>query len=408
MPPSRVLEVCFDRAETFEEEYATNLVNGGIFVATDEAFQLRDRVQVDLNLGFCCERITLEGEIVHQIPRELEQAGATPGVAVQFDEPVSELRKRLGLLAGPGARLQPCAEDAGRRTAPRMDARVSVRIDATGATLQGHTRNLSRTGVLVSMSGHGVPVGQPVRLDLEHPTTGERMEIGGVVVRDVKTGGDVTALGIHFETSDGHRDEIERFIEHVQNAEHTRRLGGINGPIDELGVYGVIQMFGSTARAGTIVFKRSEDEAVVGFEAGMLRYVQLGAATGMKGLVRLVGWEEGRFEFHARLDPIERSDAPLPLDAALLEAARQLDEESRVDRSRFAPGARPRVGDAQPAETLSKVGEAVMDLVRAGFTVQRIVDVIPESDPEIYRAFADLADAGLIVFEDRRAKPRAG
>ena len=85
--PERVLRVDFEDAAAFETEYAANLVNGGIFVASDERFELRERVRVDLCLGFCHKRIRLEGEVVHQIPPEMAQTGATPGVAVQFDEP---------------------------------------------------------------------------------------------------------------------------------------------------------------------------------------------------------------------------------------------------------------------------------------------------------------------------------
>ncbi len=398
--PERVLRVDFEDAAAFETEYAANLVNGGIFVASDERFELRERVRVDLSLAFCQEQIELWGEIVHQIPLEMAQTGATPGVAVQFDERVAGLRTRLRAAAGAAAESPPPGADEVGGTAPRMDARVAARIDACGETLEGYTRTLSGSGVLVSVKGQAVPVGEPVRLELEHPTTGERMQLSGRVVRAVETGGDVAALGIDFETPDDRRDEIERFIEHVQSAEHTRRLGGINGPIGELGVAGVIQMFGHTSQAGTIVFKQREHECVLGFEGGLVRYVQLGSATGMKAMVRMLSWEEGRFEFHTRFDPVDSYEAPIALEACLLEAARQFDESRLIDRSRFAPEAAPRVGGAEPNEPLDKLGEAVLDLVRAGFTVQRIVDVIPEPDLEIYRAFGELADAGVIAFDD--------
>jgi len=39
-----------------------------------------------------------------------------------------------------------------------------------------------------------------------------------------------------------------------------------------------------------------------------------------------------------------------------------------------------------------------VDLARAGFTVQRMVDVIPEPDPEIYRALGSLLDGGVLAF----------
>jgi len=48
------------------------------------------------------------------------------------------------------------------------------------------------------------------------------------------------------------------------------------------------------------------------------------------------------------------------------------------------------------------VGEAgpglARDLARAGFTVRRIVDFVPEPDSEIYRALESLSDRGAISF----------
>ena len=39
----------------------------------------------------------------------------------------------------------------------------------------------------------------------------------------------------------------------------------------------------------------------------------------------------------------------------------------------------------------------MLELVRAGFTVQRMLEVIPEPDPEIYRALESLDDRGVIA-----------
>ena len=82
-------------------------------------------------------------------------------------------------------------------------------------------------------------------------------------------------------------------------------------------------------------------------------------------------------------------------------SSRRFDELARIDRGRFPPHARFRVFRAADAETTGegrpgKLEEAVLELAQAGFTVQRILDVIPEPDLEIYRALVLLADAGTI------------
>jgi hypothetical protein len=138
---------------------------------------------------------------------------------------------------------------------------------------------------------------------------------------------------------------------------------------------------------------------VIGFEGGLLRFVRLGGVSGQKALTRLVSWSEGSFEFHAHLDAVEPLEAPLPLEAALLEAAVEQDEFNRSDRSCFRGDATPCVADAgADHDDLSKVEAAVLDLARAGFTVRRIVDFIPEPDSEIYSALESLSERGALSF----------
>jgi hypothetical protein len=136
---------------------------------------------------------------------------------------------------------------------------------------------------------------------------------------------------------------------------------------------------------------------VIGFEDGMLCFAHLGAAWGLKALVRLMSWTEGRFEFHASLDSVEEREPPIPLEAALFDAVRMIDEGERIDRSHLPADAKPRIGKTDAGgDDLSKVEATVLELVRAGFTVQRMVDLIPEPDPAIYRALVSLSENGAI------------
>jgi Tfp pilus assembly protein PilZ len=404
----RIQRVQFATAEIFHREHTSNLANGGVFVETDELFSMRDRVTVELALVFCNKKVALEGEVVHVVPPEMASTGATPGIAVQFLGSTSEVRRRIEPLVK-ACGILPCSapRDAGRRAAPRVAARVPVRVDGHDAAAEGTTRNLSGTGVLVAVAGDGITPGQRVRVTLEHPTTGEAMEVPGTVAREIETGGDVAALGIEFEPPEEFRGEVGRFVEQVQAIEHTRRLGGISGSIEELGTQNLLQMFGNTAPAGTLVLRNGQDEGVIGFENKLLRYARLGSATGMKALVRLLAWQEGLFEFFARLEPGDggAGEGPLPLEAALFEAVREIDEGRRIDRSRLPAAAKVIVADEADVpqlgqEPFSKVECAVLDLARAGATLQRIVDVIPEADPEILRTFESLADRGIITFDN--------
>jgi len=124
----------------------------------------------------------------------------------------------------------------------------------------------------------------------------------------------------------------------------------------------------------------------------------------MKALTRVLGWEEGTFEFHARLEPVVSEDAPMLLDAALLEATRNLDELGMLDLSVLPPDAKV-CFESTPAgpggAEISKVEDAVLDLARGEFTIRRIVDMIPEPDVEILRAITFLADLGSVTIVTR-------
>jgi len=396
----RVLKVAFETAEDFAQEYASNLSNGGIFVAGAGPVELRETVTVEIALAFCGEHVQLEGEVVHIVTPDMAAAGATPGIAVQFNGDQKSIREKFQpLVVASGASAEP-APDV-RRAAPRVAARLHAWVATGGESYEGRTRNISQSGVLLAVPGRQLPVGESVRVTLEHPTSGATMEIQGKVAREIETEGGETALGIEFDSADLERDEVARFIEALQTCEHTRQLGGIAGSLEELGPQNVLQMFSTSAPVGTLILRRRDDEGMVCFQNGLLHLAQLGPATGMKALVRMLGWRDGSFEFHARLEA-QASEPPLPLEAALFEAVVKLDEFAQLDASRFPPNARVLMNEAAAAaDEHGKLESAVLDLARAGFTVQRIVDVIPEPDPDILRAFGGLADAGAIRFENK-------
>jgi Tfp pilus assembly protein PilZ len=395
------LRVSFADAEAFQREYASNLANGGVFVSTQESFVIREGVRVQLILEFCGRSIQLMAEVVHVVTAEMAAIGGQAGVGVQFTGTAHEIRSRLEPLSRSCGVHQFRPADPGRRAAPRVRARIPIRVEGGEEPYEGHTRDLSRTGVLVVMPGQGIEVGQYLKLTLWHPETGDALEVGGTVVRQIETDAEVSAVGVHFDPSQNGRAAVERFVEEIQIVEHSRRLGGITGSIAEVGPENLLQMFGSSSPSGTLTLHRGQQEGVIGFEGPLLGYVQLGGAMGMKALVRLLGWKDGSFEFHASFDPIETAEAPLPLDAALMEGMRQVDELARLDRGRFPPEASVRVGsDAAASEqNPSKLEAAVLELARAGFTVQHILEVIPEPDLEIYGALECLVDVGAIAVE---------
>ncbi len=393
----RVLHVVFENAQAFQEEYDSNLSNGGVFVQTDEAFELRQFVEVKLDFAFAGQSMQLEAEIVHVAGAEMAAMGGSTGVAVQFRLPVQVLRERFAAI-GDASSHADLAREEGPRGAPRKAARGLAKIQWDDQIAVGQTRNVSATGALVDVDGSELEPGTKVTVVLRHPATDTQMAIPAEVARQVETEGDVTAVGLCFAPASEDRDEVEAFIEELQALEHTRRLGGISGPLDDIGAVGVLQMFSTSAPRGTLVLRRGQEEGIIAFESGLLRLACLGTTTGMKALVRMLQWQDGVFEFQSHLEEAKLTEAPFPLEAALLDAVRQIDEGARVDEARFPLHAKLRVIETAH-EAASALEESVLDLARAGFTVQRALEIVPVPDPEVFRAISSLVEAGALEIE---------
>jgi len=402
---ARPLEICFESEQAFEHEYATNIVNGGIFVATDLPLEIRQKVVVRVKLAYVRKGIDLPGEVVHVVGPELAERGATPGVAVHFEASVTGLRDLFEPLVASrkGSALpRPDETSAGdRRGAPRSRARVGARVECPGCeVIEGRTRDLSISGVLVSIgTAPPIAVGEPVRVTIANPETGVEREILGKVARHVTgDGGVVRAIGVQFHLRAAERKSVEQFLHDLRAIEHSRRLGGIQGAIAELGIGNLVQTFGLAASQGTLEVMNGPDEGFLAFENGCLRAASTGGTTGVKALARMLAWREGRFEFHARIDPDVLTDEPMSLDAALLEATRLLDEGADVDRSNFPPHAVLGVDRAarDAAGDLTKLEESLLDLATTGMNVQRILDIVPETDSEIFLAMWNLMERGIV------------
>ncbi len=454
---ARRLRLPFADAAEFREEYERNIVNGGAFIRTAEEFEVRELVEVELELGFCGDSVVLEAEIVHFVRAEQADSEAAVGVAVQFLEPAPLLRDTLQRFIDENSSAEtdvaeladedppghddvtsieleelpeelseeghleevseapvfdpsevdlpqsreeedPLAAALDRRKAPRVRTRVQARVDAKSMSLEGHTRDLSRTGALISADASDLPIGKAVKLELVHPVTGEELEVEGAVSRHVETEGTVAAVGIEFgpETSD---EGVAAFVEDASQAETERQRAGIYGAIEELGMAALLRMFALNARRGTLTFISGVEDGSIGFENGILRHVQLGEVRGVKALSRFLSWDQGNFEFHARLDPTDAEPLAVAVEEAIQEAIRQREEMIRAELTDMLdPAACFAIdGEALRGENgLSKTEEAVLDLVAARFSVRRILDVIPQPDAEVIEALKTLLDGEII------------
>jgi Tfp pilus assembly protein PilZ len=439
--PARRLHLAFDDPKAFQDEYARNLVRGGAFLATNDSFELREIVEVMLEAGFTGEKLVLNAEVVH---------AAAGGVAVQFLDSAPELRGRLGSLVeaaeraltnagdadddvvdGPAdeefgavdldedsfdlddadgdANASGAAEPAAGETDPnertfraradRTATRVAVKVKGpTGKALVGRTRDLSPTGLLVSVDGEELPIGRDVRVELTHPKTGEKIDLAAKVVRHIEGEGVVPAVALALKPG-AKRADLERFVTEVKQIDAERQRGGIRGPLEELGGASMLQMFAALSKQGTLTVTHGAEEGVVAFENGLLAIAQVGSVKGVKALARILSWRDGFFEFRAHVDPLAESATPMSMEGAILDALRVLDESNRLSGPQLPASARLEVvRDRLEAlgQPIGKTEQAVLELAAAGFTVRRILDVIPENDAAIRNAITFLLDRGII------------
>lgn len=389
----------------FQEEYRRNLANGGIFIETDEVFALREEIEVELDLWFGSESVQLRGEVVSQVAPVVRRAGGTPGVAIQLVEPAKMLRRRLGGLARlplPSTFEPTESRPSDTRDGVRTDARVAAQLETAEGALEGRTRNVSRSGVLMSVDGPLLPVGSRVRLSLVHPTQGTALDVDGTVVRHAGEGGGAPAVAIRFECGDD-PDTAARFIASLQSAEHARRLGAVGGSIQALGLPNLVQMFSSCAERGTLRVASFGQQGVIAFEGGALAYAALGPHRGLKALARIFTWKRGTFEFDNRLEPCADAGEPAAIYGVVMEALTRVDELGRLDLSQLPAGGRLRLDVEKVAALgpdLEETQSAVLDLVQAGgATVRSVVDGLPGCDAEIYAALLALRETGALEIE---------
>lgn len=129
-------------------------------------------------------------------------------------------------------------------------------------------------------------------------------------------------------------------------------------------------------------------------------------------IFELMGWSEGYFSFsEAPLDEVPtQATLRIPTGALLMEAARRIDEWSRIEAKVPHLGVVPRLvlpdGDSGPMDLLPAEWEllAAVDGLR---DVRRLAAITARSEFDVARSLFGLATAGIIALDDPRDAPPA-
>ncbi len=126
-------------------------------------------------------------------------------------------------------------------------------------------------------------------------------------------------------------------------------------------------------------------------------------------IFELMGWSEGYFSFsESPLDHVPaQASLRIPTGALLMEAARRIDEWSRIESMVPHLGVVPRLvapdgGETAPMDLLP--GEwQVLAAVDGTRDVRVLADAVGRSDFDVARTLYGLASAGIVLIEDPRA-----
>ena len=424
------LQIRFDSPELLRSEFEKNITNRGIFVPTEARFEIRQRIVVEIVLGYAgvgAAALSLEGEVVHRIGPEMAASGAVPGVAIQFEASALELAEQFAPLLGQKVPAAPGADTQGkaRRGARRDRVRVPVRVmPESSPPFEANSRDLSSTGILLSMNDVVLPVGEVVRICLWHPSGDPSIEIDGQVARQIKNkSGQVTAVAVAFEGDQAADPRVCDVIDALRHAAHRSRLGGISGSIADLGLANLLQMFGASSPRGTFVVDSDGDQGRVAFADGSRLGAELGPLKDHDALVAMLDWTDGRFEFEAVADEFLVDMAQRrPLAEVILKAVCAIDErnargqasgpsqpaeqtsvmepgDSDVASLQLAPDTILEVDTEAENElrsSLDKLEQAVLDLAQSALPLGKIVDIIPEDEERIHAVVEALVESGLL------------
>jgi len=388
--------------EALQAAFARDLSSGAVFVPTVEWLPPGAQVHVSFELPFRGARVELSGQVVAVLPAHMARAGAEPGVSIQLGSAPAELRQRFEAASGIELHEIDARPLEFRRVEPRYPVRTHVQIEARGRRFAAETGDVSYNGMLVLLPGLDLGVETDVRLQIQHPRSGEKLEIEGRIANQTRCDHGLMVAGIQFRYGLERVDEVSHFVDDLRSFHHARTLATISGSLADTPLEAVLETFSSTSNAGTLRLRRDSEEGKIAYQDGEILYATTGLVSGAKALGRLFTWRDAQFEFKPELEPMNDASTRLPLASAILAAAVQRDELARLDLSDLDPEVTFRVHAERLTAlepTLAEIAREIAENAAMGFPLAALLDMLPASDALIYRTLAELIDAGVLAVE---------
>jgi hypothetical protein len=195
--------------------------------------------------------------------------------------------------------------------------------------------------------------------------------------------------------------EAREHLEAVGRADN--KGSSMSGTLSEVPIRDLLQLFSTSKRTGVLHIRSELGYGKVYLRNGNLFYASIDDDHDlgpMKAFCRIVGWEDGSFEFGP---PEEGAEFMLELEdateALLMEAVRQMDEFRRIAPELPDPSARlviPRPLDSL-LSGLQPIELDVFQLVYNHGVAQHVFDKCPSTDYETATALLSLISQGYVV-----------
>lgn len=393
------LSVNYLTREEFEQAFARELFGGAVFVLTVDRLPAGQRVRVAFDLLFCKTRFELDGEVVASLPAPIAGAGVAPGVSVQFLEPPAELRDRIERASQIRLGAAPPPNTRFPRAEPRYPAQAPVLLEIRGRRLSAEMGDVSYNGMLALLPAVDLADVAELRVAIEHPGSGERIELDCRIANQTRCDDGVMVLGLQFDYEFDRIDEIARFVDDLRSFHHARKLATVSGSLADTPLESVLETFASVSESGTLRLTRGDERGKIAYQNGEILYVTIGLLSGTKALDRLFTWSDAQFEFRPEVEPMDGVRGRLPLAPAVLAAVVARDELAYMDVGGFDPNQNFTIDEERleaVASTLDEVGREVAEHARMGFPLSAMLDMLASSDARIYKAAAELIEAGVL------------
>jgi len=393
------LYVNYPARDEFEAAFARELFGGAVFVPTLDNLSAGQQVRVRFNLQFCETRFELVGEVVASLPAQIASAGGAPGISIQFREPPAELRERIERESEIQLRDAPPPDSDFPRAERRYPVQTPVLLEIQGRKLSAEMGDVSYNGMLALLPSVDLGDVVDLRVAIEHPGSGERVELDARIANQTRCNDGVMAVGVRFAYELDRADEIAKFVDGLRSFCHARSLATVSGSIADTTLESVLETFASVSESGTLCLERGDEHGKIAYQEGEILYVAMGLLSGIKALDRLFTWKDAQFEFRPEVEPMDGVRGRLPLAPAVLAAVVARDELAQIDRSGLDANTSFAVDGKRLADvesTLDEVGSEIAKNARMGFPLGAMLDMLAYSDAQIYKAVIELIEAGVL------------